>query len=57
MLINGVCGQLGHDCANATLSRGYIVVGPDLGKGSKAFDNNKHFVYREIDITEKNSIR
>ena len=30
VFVTGVCGQLGHDCMNELISRGYEAVGSDI---------------------------
>ena len=56
VLVTGVNGQLGHDCAQESLSRGFDVVGSDIGKTSNVFSGIVNYNYRQIDITDRKAV-
>jgi dTDP-4-dehydrorhamnose reductase len=56
ILLTGVCGQLGHDCINESISRGYSVIGSDIQPVYSGVVDGSAVVsakYVQLDITDK----
>lgn len=59
VFVTGVNGQLGHDCVNEVISRGYDAVGSDIaGQYSGVADGSYVTTapYVSLDITDKNAV-
>lgn len=59
VFVTGVCGQLGHDCVNELISRGYTAVGSDIqpvysgiADGSPVTEAS----YRQLDISDRSAV-
>lgn len=57
--ITGVCGQLGHDCMNELIGRGYSAIGSDIQPVYAGVQDESAVVsapYIQLDITDKESV-
>lgn len=54
VFVTGVCGQLGHDCVNELLRRGYEVIGSDINEHYWGVKNI--LLYVQLDITDKKAV-
>ena len=62
VFVTGVCGQLGHDCVNELLTRGYNVVGSDIAEfTAAAFSTGEppssRLQYKKLDITDEQAVK
>lgn len=60
VFVTGVCGQLGHDCVNELISRGYEVVGSDIlpiysGIADESAVTTAPYV--RLDITDRDAVQ
>ncbi len=59
VFVTGVCGQLGHDCMNELLERGYEAVGSDIQPSyTGVMDGTKVMFapYVQLDITDRDAV-
>ena len=59
VFVTGVNGQLGHDCVNEIVKRGYEVVGSDLAEVYTGIDNGSAVnkaPYVQLDITNREAV-
>ena len=62
VFVTGAAGQLGHDCMNELLTRGYNVVGSDIAEfTAAAFSTGEHpssrLQYKKLDITDEQAVK
>ena len=60
VFVTGVCGQLGHDCMNELLSRGYEAIGSDIQPAYAGTDDGTEVTnapYIQLDITDQEAVR
>lgn len=59
VFVTGVCGQLGHDCVNELISRGYEAVGSDIQPTYAGIADGSAVttaLYVQLDITDKDAV-
>lgn len=59
ILVTGVCGQLGHDCVNNAVARGYDVISSDIQSVYSGVSDGSAVIatpYVQLDITEKEAV-
>lgn len=59
VFVTGVCGQLGHDCVNELLSRGYEAVGSDIQTSFISVQDGSAVastLYHQLDITDQKAV-
>ena len=59
VLVTGVCGQLGHDCVNELIKRGYDAVGSDIQPVYSGIEDGSAVTsapYIQLDITDKEAV-
>ena len=55
VFVTGVCGQLGHDCVNEIIGRGYEAIGSDIQPAYTGIQDGSAVdsaSYVRLDITE-----
>lgn len=60
VFVTGVCGQLGHDCVNELMSRGYEAVGSDIQPIYSGIDDESAVTtapYVQLDITDRDTVQ
>jgi dTDP-4-dehydrorhamnose reductase len=60
VFVTGVCGQLGHDCMNELISRGYEAVGSDIQPSYSGVMDGTAVVfapYVRLDITDSEAVK
>ena len=60
VFVTGVGGQLGHDCVNEAIKRGYEAVGSDIHPGYSGVDDGSAVVrapYVQLDITDEKAVK
>ena len=60
VFVTGVGGQLGHDCVNELISRGYEATGSDLAECYSGVDDGSAVTtapYIQLDITNENAVK
>ncbi|MBO4414471.1 MAG: dTDP-4-dehydrorhamnose reductase [Lachnospiraceae bacterium] len=60
VFVTGVCGQLGHDCMNELIGRGYEAVGSDIAPVYSGIVDGSAVTtapYVQLDITDADSVR
>ena len=60
VFVTGVCGQLGHDCMNELISRGYEAVGSDIQPSYSGVLDGTAVVfapYVRLDITDPEAVK
>lgn len=60
VFVTGVCGQLGHDCVNELISRGYEAVGSDIQESYCGIQDGSAVVsapYMQLDITDRDAVQ
>ena len=60
VFVTGVGGQLGHDCVNEIIKRGYEAVGSDIHPGYSGVDDGSAVVrapYVRLDITDERAVK
>ena len=59
VFVTGVCGQLGHDCVNEIIGRGYEAVGSDIQESYSGIADGSAVTttpYVQLDITDKDAV-
>ena len=59
VFVTGVCGQLGHDCVNELMSRGYEAVGSDIQPIYSGIADESAVTtapYVQLDITDRDAV-
>ncbi len=59
VFVTGVGGQLGHDCVNELIKRGYDAVGSDIAESYSGIEDGSAVVkapYVKLDITDRDSV-
>ncbi len=59
VFVTGVCGQLGHDCMNELIARGYEAVGSDIQNAYAGVEDGTAVTtapYIQLDITDQDSV-
>lgn len=59
VFVTGVCGQLGHDCVNELISRGYKTVGSDIQPIYSGIADESAVTtapYVQLDITDRDAV-
>ena len=59
VFVTGVCGQLGHDCVNEIIGRGYEAIGSDIQPAYACVADNSAVTtapYVQLDITDKDVV-
>ena len=60
VFVTGVCGQLGHDCVNELISRGYEAVGSDIQPIYSGIADESAVTtapYVQLDITDRDAVQ
>ena len=60
VLVTGVCGQLGHDCMNNLISRGYEAIGSDIQPSYSGVSHGSAVetaAYVQLDITNQEAVQ
>lgn len=60
VFVTGVCGQLGHDCVNELISRGYEAVGSDIQPIYSGIADESAVTtapYVQLDITDREAVQ
>lgn len=59
IFVTGVCGQLGHDAVNESLSRGHETIGSDIAESYSGVADGSAVTtspYVRLDITDKEAV-
>ena len=60
VFVTGVCGQLGHDCMNELLGRGFEAIGSDIQEFYSGIEDDTAVTvapYVQLDITDPEAVK